>query len=119
MRSFKNPDPRREGAVTPPGGFDELNSWTQSGMRRMTRKGDWKLVFDMDGNGQLFNLAEDPAEMKNLFGHSSAREAEEDLMKELMKWTLRAQDPLPYPRVRYTMRVPPHGWRLAEDGKPA
>lgn len=105
--------------MNPPGGFDELNSWTQSGTRRMTRKGVWKLIFDMDGNGQLFNLAKDPSEMRNLFGDPSTREIEADLMRELMKWTLRAQDPLPYPRARYTMRVPPHGWRLTEDGKPA
>jgi hypothetical protein len=33
--------------------YDELNSWTQSGYVRMVRKGDWKLVYDMQGHGQL------------------------------------------------------------------
>lgn len=119
VRSFTNPTPQEEGAVSPPAGFDELNSWTQSGTRRMVRKGDWKLIFDMDGNGQLYHLAPDPAELRNLFGDPSAREMEEDLMRELMKWTLRAQDPLPYPQRRYVMRIPPHGWRETVDGQPA
>lgn len=45
-------DFQEEGAVGKEGlFFDELNTWTQSGTMRMLRKGDWKLVYDMDGNG--------------------------------------------------------------------
>lgn len=33
--------------------FDELNTWTQSGTMRMVRKGDWKLVYDMQGRRAL------------------------------------------------------------------
>ena len=42
-----------EGALSDrsPFGFDELNSWTQSGSMRMVRKGDWKLALDMQGHG--------------------------------------------------------------------
>ncbi|MDP9383134.1 MAG: sulfatase-like hydrolase/transferase [Chloroflexota bacterium] len=50
-------------AVTRPGlyegetyrAFDELNACTQSGSMRMVRRGDWKLVLDMQGRGQLYN----------------------------------------------------------------
>ena len=50
------------------GTFDELNTVTQSGHMRMVRKGDWKLIVDMAGAGQLYNLADDPAELANLYG---------------------------------------------------
>ena len=61
-------DYREEGAVGKKGlFFDELNTWTQSGTMRMLRKGDWKLVYDMNANGQLYNLKADPSELNNLF----------------------------------------------------
>src|SRR5690606_17217641 len=47
--------------------FDELNTWTQSGRMRMLRKGDWKLVYDMQGHGELYNLAKDPFEVNDLY----------------------------------------------------
>jgi arylsulfatase A-like enzyme len=53
----------------PPGAiesFDELNSYTQSGYLKMVRMGDWKLAFDMMGNGQLYNLAADPSELSRI-----------------------------------------------------
>ena len=48
--------------------FDELNGWSQSGNLRMLRRDDWKLLFDMQGRGQLYNLAQDPVELNNLYG---------------------------------------------------
>ena len=46
---------------------DELNKVTQSGNQKMVRMEDWKLVYDMIGYGQLYNLRSDPFELKNLF----------------------------------------------------
>ena len=40
---------------------------TQSGTQKMVRMEDWKLVYDMIGYGQLYNLRSDPFELKNLF----------------------------------------------------
>ncbi len=76
-------------------GWDELNKVTQSGLEKMVRMGDWKLIYDMMGYGQLYHLASDPHEMKNLFGDPSVRDEQARLMEELMMWTIRSQDSLP------------------------
>ena len=103
-------DPRREGAINRAVSFDELNSWSQSGTMRMVRKGDWKLIFDMQGAGQLYNLTKDPIELKNLYSDPDYAEIRQELMADLMAWTLRAQDPLPLPRARYVMKTDPHNY---------
>ncbi len=86
------------------GHFDCLNSVTQSGQMRMIRKGDWKLVFDMDGNGQFYNLADDPSEVTNLYDRSETASIRMELLEDLLAWRLRVEDPLPLPRRRYVMR---------------
>ena len=108
-------DPADDGLTISPdgelwGAYDCLNSWTQCGQVRMVRKGDWKLVFDMQGNGQLYNLAEDPSEIDNLYGESEAVVIQQELMAELLTWMLRTQDPLPLPRRRYVMKRDPHNY---------
>lgn len=75
--------------------WDELNKVTQSGNMKMVRMGDWKLIYDMMGYGQLYHLASDPCELKNLFGHPSAAADQARLMSELLMWTIRCQDSLP------------------------
>jgi hypothetical protein len=42
-------------------GYDELNKVTQSGLQKMVRMGDWKLIYDMMGYGQLYHLPLDRA----------------------------------------------------------
>ena len=54
-------------------------------------------MFDMNGCGQLYNLADDPAEIVSLFDSSESRDVRLGLVEELLTWTLRAQDPLPLP----------------------
>jgi arylsulfatase A-like enzyme len=78
--------------------FDELNTWSQSGTMRMLRKGDWKLVYDMQGAGQMYNLVKDPAEVHNLYGNKEYAVKQAELMQDIMTWELRMQDSLPYPR---------------------
>jgi arylsulfatase A-like enzyme len=75
--------------------FDELNTVTQSGYMKMVRLGDWKLLYDMMGYGELYNLASDPAELKNLFGDPSVASEQTRLVEELLMWTIRTQDTLP------------------------
>ncbi|HET6428789.1 MAG TPA: sulfatase-like hydrolase/transferase [Phycisphaerae bacterium] len=103
-------DPGEEGAMRPGKGFDCLNSWTQSGTMRMLRKGDWKLAFDMQGRGQLYNLAADPAELDDLYGRPEVADIQRELLADLLAWTLRAADPLPLPRTRYAMKTDPRNW---------
>jgi arylsulfatase A-like enzyme len=90
--------------------FDCLNAVSQSGAMRMIRKGDWKLVMDMQGRGQLYRLADDPFELRNLFGQPEHAAVERQLLADLLAWTLRAQDPLPLPRQRYAMKTDPRNF---------
>ena len=78
-----------------PGMFDELNKVTQSGDQKMVRMGNWKLVYDMMGYGQLYNLRTDPCELRSLFGRPEVAREQAELMAELAMWTIRAQDSLP------------------------
>lgn len=96
--------PEEEGALHPGCTFDCLNTWTQCGTMRMVRKDDWKLVFDMEGKGQLYNLKDDPSELKNRYDESELSGIQKELYEELLKWLLRTQDPLPYPRNRYVYK---------------
>jgi arylsulfatase A-like enzyme len=86
------------------GAYDCLNSRTQSGQMRMVRKDDWKLIFDMTGRGQLYNLREDRAELRNLFGCPEVAVKQQELVQDLLTWMLRVQDPLPLPRRRYVLK---------------
>ena len=88
--------------------FDELNSCTQSGNMKMVRSGDWKLTFDMVGSGQLYNLSNDPYELKNLFGQPAAAQAQNRLMALLLQWTIRTQDDLPV--AAYKAKWPDRNW---------
>ena len=102
-------DPLEDG-LAPNLAFDELNGWSQSGTMRMIRRGDWKLVFDMQGSGQLYNLAEDPFEMNNLYDASCSSDIQSELLAEMLMWTLRLQDPLPLPRRRYKFKSDPRNY---------
>jgi arylsulfatase A-like enzyme len=104
-------DPYLEGCIVRGSDkFDELNSWSQSGILRMVRKDDWKLVYDMQGTGQLYNLSEDPAEIRNLFNYKEYQQQQMELMQDMMAWELRIQDPLPLPRRRYIYRRDPRNY---------
>ena len=92
------------------GSSDCLNSWTQSGQMRMVRKDDWKLVFDMQGSGQLYDLKRDPAELRNLYGKPETADKCRELLEDLLMWRLRVEDPLPLPRKRYVMKQDPRNY---------
>jgi arylsulfatase A-like enzyme len=93
--------------------FDELNTYSQSGTMRMIRRGDWKLIFDMQGQGQLYDLAHDPRELHNRYDDPTCAEIRSTLLAHLLAWTLRAQDPLPLPKNKYRMKTDPRNyWAL-------
>jgi arylsulfatase A-like enzyme len=93
-------------------GWDELNKVTMSGNQKMVRMDDWKLVYDMMGYGQLYNLRSDPCELKNLFGKSEFASVQSKLMAELAMWVIRTQDSLPTgPQGKYqTKWSNKHNW---------
>lgn len=74
----------------------------------MVRMGDWKVVFDSEGGGQIFNVVRDPYELKNLWDAPEAAGIKPRLLAELLQWTMRTQDDLP--RAAYTTKRAPHGW---------
>lgn len=100
-------DPRR------PGSWDELNKVTQSGNQKMVRMDVWKLVYDMMGYGQLYDLRSDPCELTNLFGKPEHAEVQARLMAELTMWMIRTQDSLPTgpQNIKYQTKWPrEHNW---------
>lgn len=103
----------KEGAVhKKPYFFDELNTWSQSGSMRMVRMGDWKLVYDMLGNGELYNMKKDPSEVDNLFGRKRVAKQQDTLLKELLKWEIATTDQIPVPRNRYYFKRNPHNYQF-------
>ncbi len=92
---------------------DELNKVTQSGNQKMVRMGDWKLVYDMLGYGELYDLKTDPNELRNLFGMKAHEAEQAKLVAELAMWLIRTEDSLPTgPQNRkYTTRwSTKHNW---------
>jgi arylsulfatase A-like enzyme len=75
--------------------WDTLNMVTQSGNQKMVRIGEWKLIYDMMGYGQLYNLRADPDEIDNRFGHPDCSAVQSRLMQELACWTIRAENTVP------------------------
>jgi arylsulfatase A-like enzyme len=71
--------------------WDTLNKVTQSGCEKMVRKGDWKLIYDMMGYGQIYHLPSDPGEIKNLFGQPATQAVQAQLMQELTEWLLHSE----------------------------
>jgi len=88
--------------------FDCLNSVTQSGNLKLVRMGDWKLTLDSQGNGEMYHLFPDPAELNNLFGHPDHHEQQLVLTTELLQWTIRTEDDLP--GGKYIRKRPERNW---------
>lgn len=80
--------------------FDELNSVTQSGNLKMVRWGQWKLLFDVTRRGELYDLENDPDERCNLFDDAAHRETQNRMLQELLWWTIRTEDDLPFAAYR-------------------
>lgn len=107
----------REGCLNPKriASMDELNTWSQSGTQRMVRMGDWKLTVDNYGRGWMYNLKNDPYEVRNLFGSRRYSRRQAEMLLELTTWALRTQDPLPLPRNRYHFKRNPHNYLYMTD----
>jgi Arylsulfatase A and related enzymes len=103
-------------------GWDELNKVTQSGLQKMVRMGDWKLIYDMMGYSQLYDLSTDPHELKNRFNDPAAAQRQQELMAELLMWTIRSQDSLPTgpQNAKYQTKWPDkHNWYSPYRERPA
>ena len=63
---------------------------------KMVRTDEWKLVIRETGGNELFNVAEDPYEMKNLYGDSQYDHIVAELMLQLIQWCLRTDTDRPF-----------------------
>lgn len=97
------------------GRFDCLNTWTQCGQMRMVRKGDYKIELDMMGNGWLYDLSTDPAEVNNLWNNPEYAGVKAEMLSELAIAMMRAADPLPAPHKRYRVKRHPRGYWTDES----
>lgn len=102
---------------------DELNTWSQSGSMRELRKGEWKLAYDMQGAGQLYHLTTDPEELDNLFNNPKYLQKQDEMLRDLMTWELRMQDPLPTPhrqnKRQYGFKRDPYNYWTPYINEPA
>src|SRR3546814_2918809 len=88
----------------------------------MVRMGEWKLIYDMMGYGQLYHLPTDPHELNNRFGQPDVAREQAALMAELTMWTIRTQDSLPtgpQNRKYQTKWARPHNWYAPYRRAPA
>ncbi len=88
--------------------FDELNCVSQSGNTKMVRMGRWKLVFDMMGRAELYDVESDPGELTNLAGDPALRDVRLRMTEELLTWTIRTEDDLP--GGKYVPKRTPRNW---------
>lgn len=80
----------------------------------MVRMGRYKLVYDMLGNGELYDLEKDPSELRNLYGSRKYGKIKESLLEELLKWEIATEDPIPVPRNRYRFKRFEHNYLFTE-----
>jgi len=65
---------------------------TTTDFMTMVRGRDWKLVHFLDEpHGQLFNLKDDPDEVKNLCDEPAARDKKRELLDTLREWRIGSQ----------------------------
>jgi arylsulfatase A-like enzyme len=79
-----------------------------SGFRRAIVSGRWKLIYDLDLPLELYDLERDPWELENLAQDGSYSQTKEDLIRELLYWSVRLDDNLGVKR--YSVEMPPHNW---------
>lgn len=103
----------REGACMPDySTFDCLNTYTQCGQVRMVRRGRYKLQADMEGKAYIYDLEDDPLELRNLSQSAQHLAIRAELLAEMGAAMMRASDPLPVPHHRYRTKLHPRNyWR--------
>lgn len=51
----------------------------------------WKLVYYLgEPDGDLYDMVEDPGERRNLWAHPGHHDRREQMVKELLEWSLRS-----------------------------
>jgi arylsulfatase A-like enzyme len=71
-------------------GLDTVNVVTQRGTRRMVRQGRWKVVVHDTGQAQLYDLADDPFELRDLAVDDEHAATLATMLELLRSWTEQA-----------------------------
>ncbi len=67
-------------------------NFTTNDFQTMIRTRDWKLVHFLDAeDGQLFDLANDPDEVRNLWNDHGSQSKKRELLDALLTWRIRSQ----------------------------
>ena len=74
----------------------------------MVRKGRWKLLFDLFGRGELYDVERDPGELVNRFDAPALAPIRLEMVEELLAWTIRTEDDLP--GARYLPKRADRNW---------
>jgi arylsulfatase A-like enzyme len=94
--------------------FHELGPYTQSGSSRVIWRGNWKLVVDGLGAGELYNLADDPAELLNRYDDRACVQVRAGLYAELAQRMVQFQPVNPDPHfpdhTGVELSLPEHNW---------
>lgn len=84
----------------------ELDSYVSQGINvpfwqvgatqgKMVRTKRWKLARYLTGEGELYDLQNDPDELENLFNDPRHSETQKEMNELLLHWSFLAEDPLP------------------------
>jgi hypothetical protein len=57
------------------------------------RTGTHKLVYNVVGKGELYDLVNDPGELNNLFGQPEVADIQADLLERMREHMVRLEDP--------------------------
>jgi arylsulfatase A-like enzyme len=77
----------------------------------MLRAGRYKLIMDVDGTGELYDLEADPVELTNLYDDPELQPVRDRLTGQLVRWMIRIADDLP--TGKYRPKTAAHNWRWA------
>ncbi|HVX46309.1 MAG TPA: sulfatase-like hydrolase/transferase [Mycobacteriales bacterium] len=95
--------------------LDTLNEVTQSGSLRMIRSGRWKLQVGVTGPTTLYDLQDDPYELIDRSREPGHEPIIRDLLERLVRWQMRAADPLPIVPRGYTRKRHPRNYYWDES----
>ena len=74
----------------------DRSAWGSEGpphFQRLIRTHDWKYCYHSRGDSQLYDLANDPGETRNLIDDGASRSAKQKMHAELVRWMKATRDP--------------------------
>lgn len=88
---------------------------TQDGALRMIRSGRWKLIMQVSGEAELYDLETDPLELTDRYHDADCADTVRTMLEQLAKWLIRAADPLPIPPKGYPRTHHPRNYFWGDD----